>query len=205
MLKWVTWSILVKIFHKTSPTPSHPSKNTVKWFQSKWNQEKPNAQTPPKPAEFLLTLRQDPQETGKHGALTVWGTTPTPANAAGCARIGPPLQAGLLTKNKGLQCGQTSSEAQSSLQSAACPQRHSPPCTFHLGETNRDAEEKVTLLLSFLHMGNWGRQISKVLSLLFFLPKELQKQFSPRDFCQRLYRKPLEKPKAKHCNTKPVF
>ena len=40
MLKWVTWSILVKIFHKASPTPSHPSKNTVKWFQPKWNTRK---------------------------------------------------------------------------------------------------------------------------------------------------------------------
>lgn len=47
---------LVQIFHKASPSPTHPSKNTVKLFQPKWNQEKLNAQTPPRPTEFLLTL-----------------------------------------------------------------------------------------------------------------------------------------------------
>lgn len=47
---------LVQIFHKASPSPTHPSKNTVKLFQSKWNQEKLNTQTPSRPIEFLLTL-----------------------------------------------------------------------------------------------------------------------------------------------------
>lgn len=207
----------------------YPEK-TVKGFQPKRNQEKTNALTPPKPAELLLTLHKDLQGLRKHRALTAWGITPTPANAAGCAA--PPLQAALLIspckppphlspvpgrgqlspdwsfpshslivsseagvappgENKGRQCGQTSPEAQSAWHGAACPQRYSPPCTFYLREANEDGEEEATILLVFLRMGNWGinaRWISRAISLWFFLPTELQKQFSPSDFCQRLFR-----------------
>lgn len=69
MLKWATWSILVKIFHKASAIPSQPSKNTVEWFQTRWNQEKTNAQTPPKPVELLLSLHKELQGPGKGRAL----------------------------------------------------------------------------------------------------------------------------------------
>lgn len=69
MLKWATWSILAKIFHKASPIPFQPSKNTVEWFQTRWNQEKTNAQTPPKPVELLLSLHKELQGPGECGAL----------------------------------------------------------------------------------------------------------------------------------------
>lgn len=44
-------------------------KKTVKGVQPKKNQEKPNAQTPPKPVELLLALHKDLQGLRKHKAL----------------------------------------------------------------------------------------------------------------------------------------
>lgn len=108
MLKWATWSILVKIFHKTSAIPSQPSKNTVEWFQTRWNQEKTIAQTPPKPVELLLSLHKELQGSGKRGALgelQVVLCPPQPVPDRG-------------------QCHQTWPEQL--LQSAACPQQHFP-------------------------------------------------------------------------------
>lgn len=78
MLKWATWSILVRIFHKASAIPSQPSKNTVEWFQTRWNQEKTNAQTPPKPVELLLSLHEELQGPGQTRALPELQVVPSP-------------------------------------------------------------------------------------------------------------------------------
>ena len=64
-------------------------------------------------------------------------------------RLAWPYQA----RTRASSVGRPHLKVKSSLQSAACPQRRSPTCTLHLGEANKDGEE-VTLLLSFLHLGN---------------------------------------------------
>lgn len=173
MLKWATWSILVKIFHKTSAIPSQPSKNTVEWFQTRWNQEKTIAQTPPKPVELLFSLHEELQGSGMSGALGELQVVLCPlilclagVSATRLLLSQAPCRAGMAPPG------------QSSLSSAALPT---------LGDTNRDGGQ-AALLLSFLLMGNQARtqdRSPKQFLHYFVLPKELQKQFSLSDFCQR--------------------
>lgn len=185
MLKWATWRILVKIFHKASAIPSQPSKNTVEWFQTRWNQEKTNAQTPPKPVELLLSLHKELQGPGKGRALRELQVVLSPPQNWAWQRSNATRLVLSQTPFQGWHSpsGQEQLLADCSLCSAALPIL--PP---GFGRHNKDGGEE-TSLLSFLHMGNWVRmqdRSPKQFLHYFVLPKELQKQFSLSDFCQRL-------------------
>lgn len=187
MLKRATWSILVKIFHKASAIPSQPSKNTVEWFQTRWNQEETNAQTPPKPVELLLSLHKELQGPGKSRALKELQVVPSPPQncawqRSNATQAGPvPATLWLAPSKAGMAPPEKSS---SSLMSSAAL----PTLPLELGHTTRMQEKKHHCFHSYTwetrHQGKTGLQSN--FFIILSLPKELQKQFSPSDFCQRL-------------------
>lgn len=148
MQKWATWNILIKIFHKASAIPSQPSKNTVEWFQTRWNQEKTIAQTPPKPVELLLSLHKELQDLGSVEPFQ------------SCRLCSPHLRlclAGVKCHQAGpfpdtLQGWHGPSWQEQLLQSAACPQQHSHPAPW-IWETPAGMEEK---WLYCFHFYIWG-------------------------------------------------